>query len=137
MRTRSGPDDTRLLRSAVTASAARCAASIASNRGHDDWNLDHKGRGWRAQTLQRRGQVRRTHKVRERELHARRVTESRRVFSSEEEPSCGQWHQTGLTLLIMCTRDNEGQIVGFKGAGCCDGRAHYRDHALLSKDVRV
>lgn len=73
--------------------------------------------------------------MRERELRARRVTESRRVFGSEEEPSCGQWHQTGLTVLIMCIRDNEGQIAGFKGAGCCDGRAHYRDHALLSKDA--
>lgn len=58
----------------------------------------------------------RTSKVRVRELHARRVTESRRVFSSEEEPSCGQRHQTGSTVLIVCVRDNEGQIVGFKGA---------------------
>lgn len=33
------------------------AAFLASNRGHDDWNQDNKGRGCRADTPQRRGQV--------------------------------------------------------------------------------
>lgn len=112
MRTRSGPGGARLLRSAVTASA-----SVASNRGRDDRNRERKGRGGRARTPRRRGQVSgRTKCADESSTHAGSVS-TRRVFGSEEEPSCGRWHHTGVTVLIMCVRGHEGQIVGFKGAG--------------------
>lgn len=105
MRTRSGPDDARLPRSAVTASASRCVRRLQQR---SRWLEAGSYRTRQARTGER------THSVRERELHARRVSESRRVFSSEEEPSCGRWHQTGLTALIMCVRDKEGQIVSLK-----------------------
>lgn len=47
------------------------AAPVASDRDRDDWNRDQKGRGWRAETPRRRGQVsRRTKCANESFAHA-------------------------------------------------------------------